>query len=91
MGKNEARASGYRGIPTEVVLTYEMRLFDYAGRGKPGFESTIAVVWSPGAEACRWETTVDGRREPDLARGVPYAALAPPTAWTSGRQESAGW
>ena len=63
---------------TEVVLTYEMRLFDYVGRGKPGFGLTIAVVWSLGAEACRWETIIDSQPESDLAGGVPYAALAAP-------------
>ena len=63
---------------TPVVLTYEVRFIDYAGRGKPDFGVTVAVAWSLGAGACRREATVDGRPESDLDGSMPHAALAEP-------------
>ena len=61
-----------------TVLGYEVRFSHYVGRGNPGFGVTIAVAWSLAADSCRWEATIDGRREPDLAGSMPYAALAGP-------------
>ena len=55
-----------------------MRFSDYAGRGNPGFDVTIAVAWSLAADTCRWEATIDSKPEPDLAGSMPYAALAGP-------------
>ena len=73
---------------TEIVLTYEVKLSDYVGRGNLGFGMTMAVAWSLGAEGCRWETTIDSRPESDLGGSVYYAALSGPPGelddWTTG-------
>lgn len=72
-------APGFRlGNARRIVLGYDVRFSDYVGRGDAGFEVTIAVAWSLAADSCRWEATIDGRPEPDLAGSVPYAALAGP-------------
>ena len=63
---------------TELVLTYEVRFSDYVGRGEPGFGVMVAICWSLGSDVCRWETTIDGRRESELTKSIPYAALAGP-------------
>ncbi len=61
-----------------IVLGYEVQFSDYLGRGNPAFGVTIAVVWSLAADGCRWETTIDGQPESDLACSMPYAVLAGP-------------
>ena len=61
-----------------TVLGYDVRFSDYVGRGNPGFGVTIAVAWSLAADSCRWEVTIDGSPQPDLAGSMPYAALAGP-------------
>ena len=72
---------------TEMVLTYQVRFSDYVGRGKLGFGVKVAVAWSLGADGCRWETTIDGRPESDVAGSITYAALTGPPegldAWTA--------
>ena len=72
-------APGFRlSDARQIVLRYEVRFSDYAGRGNPGFDVTIAVAWSLAADSCRWEATIDSKPEPDLAGSMPYAALAGP-------------
>ena len=72
---------------TEIVLTYKVEFSDYVGRGNLGFEMTMAVAWSLGAEGCRWETTIDSRPESDLGGSVYYEALSGPPGelddWTA--------
>ena len=72
-------APGFRlSDARRIVLGYDVRFSDYVGRGDAGFGVTIAVAWSLAADSCRWEATIDGRPDADLAGSVPYAGLAGP-------------